>query len=218
MSELSTAQLDQIALRPRGPRREIALPPAYARDLGEGDLKAIAEGKPAGEPKHVVLSEVKAKHHTIAMMLAAGAALARVSFVTGYAVGTIKQIQLSPLFQDLLAYYVEQKEHEFKDFYAKAAQLGMDAVEELHKRLAEAPGDIKTRELLEIAEKMLERTILPAKAKEPEWHPPSAPAVTVIQFIDSPHSGAAVLPPPPKGEIIEAQGRTGGRMLEIASR
>lgn len=189
MSEASQALLDSIA---KNPRSEPRLPPVYARDLSDGDIPALELGKPPSERREPVIAELQARHHMLAMLLAAGASDARASFVTGWSTTTVSRIRLNPQFKELQAYYTSQKEAEFQDFHQKAALVGLRALEELDRRLELVPDSLATKDIIAIMEKLFDRTILPSKAAaQPQAPAQSVQPITVIQFVDSPDSSRA---------------------------
>lgn len=211
MSDPALSTLDSIALpaarRSMGKQGRAAapkLPMAYVRDLGDGDIPALFEGLQSGAHTGVgsfSLTEMKARHHMLAMVLASGAEPPEAAFVTGYSIGTINTLKKSPMFIELLAYYQQQKIEEFKLFHQKAAVVGLDILEEIHRRVQESPDAIKFSDLKSAMDSLLDRTVLPSKSGAPAGGgatPP--PPVTTIVFVDSPHAQA---PAPADPRLIE---------------
>lgn len=184
------------------------MPPGYVRDLAPEDLPHARSGTTCTvQLETFELKALRSKHHMLAMTLASGATAEQAAFITQYSVSTIRVLERSPMFQNLMEYYRSQKQHEFKDFHSKAAMIGMDALEELHERLATSPEEIKTKELLAIVDSMFDRTIMPKKGREAgEQGPPPPAPITVIQFIDSPHASAPFTGDP---RIVEGTLRKG---------
>lgn len=196
LETLSAIALPQArrAIGKQGKAGLSGLPCAYIRDLGEEDYPALMEGAQSGQTEEIAqqgITQMTQRHHMLAMVLAGGADAPRAAFVTGYATSTINLLKRSPMFQELLAYYGEQKAVEFQDFHAKVAVVGMEAVDEIARRLRQEPGEIKTKDLLAIAADLMDRTVLPSKGTKGQGGGAAPPApVTVIQFIDSPHANA----------------------------
>lgn len=204
----SELELDAIALRAqRGrPKAVDKLPPSFLRNLAEKDiLSCMPMVTHRGSGGMFDIKAMRASHHLLAMTLAAGASDVDASFVTGYTVQTIRQCKQSPMFQELFAYYQEQKSEEFRDFAKQAAAVGMDALQIMRERMEQNPDDIKFKELTDLMATLMDRTVLPSKATGPAG--PSI-AVTVqpitrIEFIDSPHAQAA----PPRDRVVEAKAK-----------
>ena len=196
LESLSALALPQAraAIGKKGKAGLPGLPCSYLRDLDERDYPALMEGMQSGKTIEIAvagLTQMTQRHHMLAMVLAGGASVPRAAFVTGYAQSTIETLKRSPMFIELMAYYQEQKAVEFQDFHAKVAVVGMEAVDEIARRLREEPGEIKTKDLLAIAADLMDRTVLPSKGAKAQGGGGAPPApVTVIQFIDSPHAKA----------------------------
>lgn len=204
----ATMELDGIALRAQRGRPLAAdkLPPSFLRMLDEKDVKtSMPAVTHRGTGGLFDIKAMRASHHLLAMTLAAGASDINAAFVTGYSIATVRQCKSSPMFQELLAYYKEQKSEEFRDFAKQAAAVGMDALQIMRERMEQDPDSIKFKELTELMSTLLDRTVLPSKAA-----PASATNVAVsiqpitrIEFVESPHAQAA----PPRDKIIEAKAK-----------
>lgn len=198
MAQTTIASLDKQALTSakssiggRGRKAQVALPPTYLRDLTEADRPAISEHFQSGRGDingSLNIQEMKTRHHMLAMVLAGGAPDQEAAFITNYTINTIVALKKSPMFRELLAYYGEQKEQEWKSFHAKAAAVGLDVLQVLHDRVLDNPDDIKTKDLKDLMDSLFDRTILPSKGANaaPAAAPP--PPVNIIQFIESPHA------------------------------
>lgn len=106
------------------------------------------------------------------------------------------------MFKELLAYYTSQKEHEFKDFYQKAAMVGLDAMEILHERMLADPTAISTKDLTKLMGDLMDRTILPSKGTGQQQAAPPPSPTNIIMFVDSPN---AALPPEADKRLIEGK-------------
>lgn len=213
MGETTITDLNAIAIPARaaigkrGVNAAPSLPLTYVRDLGEEDLPALLGGLRAGsgETGEYTLNEIKSRHHMLAMALASGTTVEEAAFITRYSPGTIRQLQTSPAFKELLSYYGSQKEAEFKTFYSKAASVGLDILEVLHQRVQDDPDALQTKDLTNLMEKLLDRTVLPSKAKAAgEGGAPPPTPITQIVFVESPHAG---LPQVEDPRLIEGTAR-----------
>ncbi len=136
---------------------------SYVRDLGEGDLDLIMNPPPLGveiKPR----ARMKNSHHQLARLLAEGRRPQECSAILGHAPSTISSLQGDPAFKELVSYYEAQVREVFLDVHQRLANLGMDVIEELQERVIEAPGDFSPKELREIAEMALDRSVAPPKA------------------------------------------------------
>lgn len=98
-------------------------------ELTEAELQAASEvpnSKPVSK-----LGELRSRHHAVAMMIAAGAPLAEVARLTCYTVSTVKQLQNSPAFAELISHYQEKAQRRFFDLTAKFSLLTEEALDRL---------------------------------------------------------------------------------------
>jgi hypothetical protein len=93
----------------------------------------------------------------LARLVAQGTREGEISLVTGYSLPYISNIKTDPAFGELVAYYKSQVSEVYLDVHARLAVLGLDSVDELQDRLATAPDEFTTRELMELAALGLDR-------------------------------------------------------------
>jgi hypothetical protein len=140
------------------PTHGAVLSMARARVLDEGDLPAILNPEVVGSQTPTVL-ELRHGHHTIARLLADGTKQVEISAITGYSQSRISILKGDPAFQELIEYYKTQKEAIYLDVHQRLGTLAITAVEELQQRMDEQPGRISNKEVREIAEMALDRSL-----------------------------------------------------------
>lgn len=152
-----TVQLPAFLL---GGRHAPGRPPSqvehsYIRDLEPADIVEIAQ---APSQTIVPLKTLRAAHHNIARLLAAGESVVVVSRITGRTVARIWQLKQDPAFQELIAYYSSQVEEVFTDTLEQMKDVGATALDVIQERLEESPDQIPTKDLTAIAKLTLDRT------------------------------------------------------------
>jgi len=150
------AALGSLGLKPVG--RKLPLKALFVRNLEAGDIYAAATTsatEPVGTPP---LKKLRDSHHEMARLLASGLKNIEVSQITGYSASRISILKNDPAFRDLLAFYAEQQEEAFVNVKSRLAGLSLDAVGVLSERIIDAPDEVKTSELLDIAKLGLDRT------------------------------------------------------------
>jgi hypothetical protein len=142
---------------------------SVVRELNEADLVAFGEGVrfPDGGGGLAqgggVIKSLKQSHHSVAKLMAAGHRDVQIAAITGYSQSRLSVLKHAPAFQELIAFYRESSTAEFVNAQARVAGLALDTIEELHERLVESPEDFTNKELLEMAEVMMDRSIAPPK-------------------------------------------------------
>lgn len=140
-------------------RRPAVLSLEYARDLGtERDLELIRNPPKLGSTTPV-LKQLRNTHHMAARLLAEGKSNNDVSLITGYSPSRISILQDDPAFEELIAYYKANVEAQYINVHERLASLGMASLEELQERLEVSPGTYAVRELMELAELCLDRSV-----------------------------------------------------------
>jgi hypothetical protein len=183
LSELSVLDLGSS----RGGRRPAApLEIAVVRSLTAEDVPLLQAPPPveAGTPG---LLKIRSPHHLLAQTLAQGVSQEVASMITGYSPSRISILKTDPTFAQLLDYYVVNKELAFADVLERAKNLGLASLEELQSRLDEEPEKWSKRELMDLADLTLGKTL-----KTPQGVPGgpaggTAPAIA-ITFVQSPHA------------------------------
>lgn len=167
MSDNEPSLEDLVALSTQAPK---GLPPArIQRALTAGDLEVARATSPArlppsGEPVNA-LARVKSQHHHLARVLAEGHSNIEASARTGYSPARIALLQRDPAFCELIAHYSTTViQPAYEAVHERLASLGLAAVEELAQRLEENPDDFKIREILEVMNAALDRSVAPSKS------------------------------------------------------
>ena len=177
---LDLALLADLSPARGGRKRGQPFAMTYQRDLDEGDLSELASPSPlATAPSS--LKALRTTHHTVARLLAEGRKAVEVAAITGRSQSNISILQDDPAFQELLAYYASQKEVIYLDVHQRLAGLGTTALEVLQERLEDSPDTIRTKELVEIAEMALDRSVAPPRAGTKSAGGPSGNAGVNIQ-------------------------------------
>lgn len=130
------------------------------RELTRADLDLLVNPPPKGLVTRP-LAAMRTAHHNLARLVAEGIKGVEISARTGYSQSWISILQQDPAFQELVAYYSEQREEAFVDFQQRLASFGLTCMEELQARLEEDPKNVKWRELLEAMQMALDRSVTP---------------------------------------------------------
>lgn len=130
-------------------------PPAIfdERELARDDLNRLPSVRGVGVQR---LQKIRAMHHRMAQMAAAGRSNVEISASCGVRPDTVSHLREDPAFQELLAHYQEMEKELWKEVRERAAMLGVSAVEELQTRLMENPDSIPTKALLEMMQSGLD--------------------------------------------------------------
>lgn len=161
--------------------------------LAEGQFVALQPGQEA----LVSFESIRARHHRIAQLLAAGMKPITVARIVGYTPGFVANLQRSPAFQELLAHYTAEVHDQFTDFVQSAAEFSAEVLDELRDRLQENPKQFTVNQLLESMKATADRS----------GNAPVAKSQSVNVNIDlgtklaeaRRRATAAMLPPPSEG-------------------
>lgn len=161
--------LDVLDFGPRKGRPSIELDFVVERELTEEDIPIIQEKAPDGAPGQFNrLSAVKFKHHQIARLVAAGHSAIDVSAITGYTPTYIENLSnKDPMFRELVHHYLNLGEIAREDALARMNALNVTAMEELQKRLDDAPEDWSNRELMDLSDQMSKPLIAKVSQQRP---------------------------------------------------
>lgn len=198
--------IDSIALhglrhaRPR-PRPE-PLTCEFVRELTFADIETlqtvgIGEGAPP-------LQKLRATHHALARLLAGGVKPMDAAASTGHSPATVYRLMSSDRgFAELIEHYKDLAKEHFVDIQARLALLGTAAAEELMERLEEEPSGFTNKELMQLTEVTLDRSVAPPKGLTGRGNPGGAPPVSVSVTFVAP--GGETLPSPSEPPMIEVQ-------------
>lgn len=125
-------------------------------ELSAADVRMASE-TPLGT-KAPPIRELKARHHAIARALAEGMRPGVVAATYGYSPSRISILQSDPTFQELLAHYKSEMAFDNARTRERLQNLGIDAMDEISRRLEEAPEEIGINALIRLTEIVADRT------------------------------------------------------------
>lgn len=194
------ALLEEVVLGSARGGRKLAAPLQIevVRALTPDDLPLLINPPPSTGPKQSAVQEMRHGHHLLARTLAEGHSQEEASLITGYSPAYISTMKGSPAFEELLAYYQQQKELIFVDVMERMKALGLSGLDELQSRLAKEPDRIAFRELLELVETTL------VKGRTPQAQQPGTggPGVVVnVKFVSAKAKDEAV----DMGAVVEVK-------------
>lgn len=120
------------------------------RGLGEVDLELLENPPNSGVGPQ--FPEIKHQHHQIAGLIAKGVDNAEISLITGFAPSYISMLKSSPDMKELVEYYRVQAEERTVNAIARLKQMGVSSIEEVQKRLNEAPEKFTHGQLMDMVE------------------------------------------------------------------
>lgn len=129
------------------------------RVLEPADLQALGGAVAASTQR---LLQIRAPHHQLARLLCEGREHAEIALITGYTPSYISTIQNDPAFAELMNYYSVQREQVFIETAERMKALGLHTLEEIQRRLEEAPEKFSNREIMELAELVLVKPVAAA--------------------------------------------------------
>lgn len=192
VAKLDLESLGDLVMPPARGRRAAPLSIVYTRDLTEADVKAMWTA-----PKLPVASQQLVKlrntHHMLARLLAEGRPNEECSLITGYTPSRISVLKQDPAFQELVIYYEGQTKAQYLDVHARLAALGMSTVDELQHRLEEDPSAFKNRELMELAQMLLDRTVAPPTGARGSNGTVPGPGLNINIVFKEPTQGATII-------------------------
>ncbi len=191
---ISLDDLQSLAIGSARGKKAMPLSMEFERELGPSDVPLILEPPPQGAFTPP-LARIRNSHHMLARLLAEGKSGQEASLVTGYAPSRISILQNDPAFSELVVYYKGQVEAKYLDVHERLAMLGLSTLDELQARLEEDPDSFKNRELMELAEFALDRSVTKDARKAGANAGAGAPIVqvTFVGAANSPPEGGAVM-------------------------
>lgn len=127
------------------------------RPLTPDDFAVLANssGYTDGAPE---IKRLRATHHRLAQLLAAGNDYQTCSLLTGYDPGRISVLSSDPTFSDLVAFYQAESRQQNLDVVSVLLDTAVDALSEFRERLHETPEAIAPKDLLSAAKLGLDRS------------------------------------------------------------
>lgn len=177
LEELRDAEAVEGIAIGRRPRRGGKIEYRVLRELGEADATLLeSSALPSVGAVTPPIQRLRNTHHLLARLLAEGRSQTEASLATGYSISRVSLLTRDPMFQELVAHYRAMKEAQYLDVHARLASLGLSTIDELQERLETEPESFRHRELMELAQLCLDRSV----TKAPK---PPAAAITV-NFVD----------------------------------
>lgn len=179
------------------------------RELQIPDLERLAMAGPAqiGPP---AIQKLKARHHTVAILLARGTAINQVAALTGLTSQRVQDLKhKDPAFRELLAGYEMQVRDgtldDAREFHARLTDVSRGALTTIQERLADdnERSKMSVDELRRLAEMSMDRSTNPPKTAQP--------AATVPQKITF-NIGPPLAKPP---VVIDQQPSPGETVVEV---
>lgn len=125
------------------------------RELTRGDLEALGDEKGA---KPTALKRISERHHALARTLAGGMAPGQAAIICGYEPSRVSILMGDPAFKELLNFYREDVNSQYRDLHQRLSGLALDAAEILADRLEDTPEDLSVGQLMEITKMGADRT------------------------------------------------------------
>jgi len=104
------------------------------------------------------LKAIRHTHHRLAQLLAMGVDETRAGLLCNYTPSRVSVLKGTPAFQELIAHYKGQVDEEWRDFVSVAADLSLDFLGELQRRLDEDPESFTPSALIEATKVLADRT------------------------------------------------------------
>jgi hypothetical protein len=177
---------------PRSGRQASDLVLVVDRELTPADITSLATAPKIGGQS--IIARLKHSHHLLAQLLAEGRTAVEASYVTGYCESRISILQSDPAFQELIAYYAEQKNAVYLDVHQRLADLGINAMEVLQDRLEDQPKEFSNKALMDLIELTMDRSVAPSKgAPKGSGGGGSANGLNLtVSFVSAPPDGLVI--------------------------
>ena len=129
-------------------RRAHAVESSVRRELRPEDLLLLATAERAVPV--LPLKSLTERHHRLARLLAAGTKPGEAGIICGYEAARVSNLQTSPAFKELIAFYADVKDREFASTFEQLAGLAHDATMKLREKLESDEEELTIGQLLEI--------------------------------------------------------------------
>ena len=148
-------QLNLVPMSGRG-RAKKPVEHEVVRALNPADIQLLSTTELGTAPTE--LQRITDRHHSLARLLASGTTEWEASLIVGYSAARISTLKNSPAFQELLAIYGKEVDHQFQTSLEHMAGLSRDALLVLRERIEDEPEKFTTNELRGIITDMIDRT------------------------------------------------------------
>ncbi len=105
----------------------------------EAAAQWLADGKPSLGTTPTDLKAIRHTHHRLAQLLAGGMKDFQAARLCNYSPGRVTDLRNDPAFAELMAYYKDYVDEEFKDFVSTASALSMDVLGRVQEMLDLTP-------------------------------------------------------------------------------
>lgn len=140
------------------PREEVFL---AVDPLTRDDITAMQTHMASGgnlDVKPVDLKQVRHTHHRLAQLLAVGVDEFVAAKLCNYSFSRVSMLKSDPAFAELLAHYTGDVQDQWADFVGTAANLSLDVLQEMQRRLDETPEQLTPTHLIELGKFLADRT------------------------------------------------------------
>lgn len=144
------------ARRPLAPTHNLSY--SIGRELMPEDWE-LAQAMAPAMPKTTTntISKLRARHHTVARLKAAGLEAAEIAEQTGYSRQRLYMLERDPAFAEIVQFYRGREQERFDVVQERLQHLGLAAADEILERLEEDPSSVSTETLRSIVATMLDR-------------------------------------------------------------
>lgn len=104
------------------------------------------------------IKSIRNTHHRLAQLLAVGVDETVAAKLCNYSINRVSVLKSDPAFAELLAYYGKNVEEQWGDFVGTAANLSMDVLQEMQRRLDETPEAFSVNQLNEMLKTLADRS------------------------------------------------------------
>lgn len=125
------------------------------RPLDRADLMLLQEEK-GSQPS--ALKRLSERHHALARNLAGGMAPGDAGILCGYSNSRVSILQDDPAFRELMEFYRNDVNAQYRDLHTRLSGLALDAADELAERLEEDPTAFSVGQLMETVKMGADRT------------------------------------------------------------
>jgi hypothetical protein len=189
-------------------RKPAKLGGEVVRELTRSDLELLATERAI---KPTSIKRISERHHALARVLATGASDGIAALTCGYTPSRISILKSDPAFEELVAFYREDRGAEVQDLAQKLTTIAKDAADEIASRLEESPETLGPDFLLDVVKVGADRT----------GHGPKSTNVNVnVNLGDRmkaarERAGQRLLPSAPGGpQSSDSAHPTGGQVIE----
>ena len=113
------------------------------RPVTEADLAALKSPRGGTPPR----KKLRYKHHVLARSLASGMQERTAAVVSGFVPVTVSVLKKDPAFAELVKFYETEEGKRFDQLRAQILGVGQKFIEEMERRVTEAPEAIPMRDL-----------------------------------------------------------------------